>query len=404
LVSSQSSRALDALNLFIGDVIGGIGPYAAIYLKAARHFDQASIGFVLSAMSLATILTQAPAGALIDNVRQKRFLIVVATVLMIAGSLSLTICTQFPIIVFTQIIYGMGAAIAGPAIVAVSLGLVGHQYFAKRIARNEAFNHIGNVLAALMAGITGYLIAPQWIFYLIALFGFMSILSVLAIKGEEIDHALARGEQHNSKTEIPLLTVLKDKRLVAFAIAVVLFHLANAAMLPLAGQYLAEGNAKEAPLWISACIVAAQLVMIPTSILAGKLAETWGRKPVFLIGLAVLPIRGLLYTLSNSPILIVSVQLLDGIGAGIFGVLASVIVADLTAGTGRFNATRGLIIAAQGTGAAFSNILAGSIVHKCGYNAGFTSLAAIAFAGLIICYFGLPETNQKKMGLLKLRI
>ena len=165
-------------------------------------------------------------------------------------------------------------------------------------------------------------------------------------------------------------------------------------MLPLAGQYLAEVQPNNAPIWISACIIAAQLVMIPVSIAAGTLAQTWGRKPVFLIGFAVLPIRGLLYTLSNSPFLVVPVQLLDGIGAGIFGVLASVITADLTRGTGHYNVTRGLIITAQGVGPALSNILAGCIVQAAGYGAGFISLGMIAALGLVICYFGLPETRN----------
>jgi MFS family permease len=393
---TQSLRALDYLSMFIGDVIGGIGPYLAAYLRASRHWDQANIGAALSAMGIATILAQTPAGAVIDRLQQKRILLCFAAGMMSLSCIAITIFAQFHAILAAQIVYGVGAAIAGPCIVAISLGVVGQKIFALRIARNEAFNHIGNVIAALLAGLAGYLISPNWIFYLVAIFGLASIMATAFIKEQDIDHELARGAKFDGETgaSVSLAVLLSDRRILAFALAVLLFHLANAAMLPLAGQYLAEGQPKTAPIWISACIIAAQLVMIPVSIMAGNFAQSWGRKPVFLIGFAVLPIRGLLYTLSNSPLLVVPVQLLDGIGAGIFGVLASVIVADLTKGTGHYNVTRGLIITAQGIGAALSNILAGWIVHAAGYSAGFMSLALIAGLGLVICYLGLPETRN----------
>jgi len=394
--STQSLRALDYLSMFIGDVIGGIGPYLAAYLRAARHWDQASIGAALSAMGLATILAQTPAGALIDRLRQKRILLGGAAATMSVSCIAITVFGQFHAVVAAQVTYGVGAAIAGPCIVAISLGVVGLEAFPLRIARNEAFNHVGNVMAALLAGAAGYLISPNWIFYFVAMFGVASILATAFIHEQDIDHKLARSAKFDGERQEPvsLMVLLSDRRIAAFAVSVVLFHLANAAMLPLAGQYLAEGQPRTAPIWISACIIAAQLVMIPVSITAGNFAQSWGRKPVFLIGFAVLPIRGLLYTLSNSPLLVVPVQLLDGIGAGIFGVLASVIVADLTKGTGHYNVTRGLIITAQGIGAALSNILAGWIVHAAGYSAGFISLALIAGVGLVICYFGLPETRN----------
>ena len=393
--SDRSLHALDYLSMFIGDVIGGIGPYLAAYLRAARHWDQANIGVALSVMGVATIVAQAPAGAVIDRSRQKRLLLCLAAVMMSLSCIAITAFSEFHAILAAQVMYGVGAAIAGPCIVAISLGVVGHKKFANRIARNEAFNHVGNVMAAVFAGIVGYLISPHWIFYLVAIFGLASIIATAFIKRGDIDHELARGAKFDgqARSSVSLAVLLSDRRILAFALAVFLFHLANAAMLPLAGQYLSESRPREAPVWISACIIAAQLVMIPVSIMAGKLAQTWGRKPVFLIGFTALPIRGFLYTLSNSPLLVVPVQLLDGIGAGIFGVLASVIRCRPHKGTGHYNVTRGLIITAQGIGAASSNILAGQIVHTAGYSAGFMSLALIAVVGLLICYCGLPETR-----------
>jgi MFS family permease len=190
--------------------------------------------------------------------------------------------------------------------------------------------------------------------------------------------------------------LLARPELLIFALAVTLFHFANAAMLPLAGQLLSTGKTTGASLYMSACIIAAQLVMIPVAALAGTFADRWGRKPVFLIGFAALPIRGCLYTFSDDPVYIVMVQLLDGIGAGIFGVLWVTVVADLTKGTGRYNVTLGAIATAQSIGAALSNLAAGYVVQLWGYPTAFLSLAGVAAMALFLFYWAMPETKDAR--------
>lgn len=159
----------------------------------------------------------------------------------------------------------------------------------------------------------------------------------------EIDHDLARGADDGSVRKrqgaVGIAELFKDRRIAIFAVWVVVFHLANAAMLPLVGQKSSDGLRDRAPIVMSACIITAQVVMVPVALAASRLAASWGRKPVFLIGFTVLPVRGLLYCLSVNPYYLVGVQLLDGIGAGIFGVVSVLVVADLTQGTGRFNLT-----------------------------------------------------------------
>jgi MFS family permease len=144
---------------------------------------------------------------------------------------------------------------------------------------------------------------------------------------------------------------------------------------------------------MSACIAAAQLVMVPMAILVGARADAWGHKRFFLVALAILPIRGALYTLSDNPAWLVGVQLLDGIGAGIFGAIYPVIVADLMRNTGRFNAAQGVIITALGVGAALSTALAGFVVVKAGYSAAFLTLGAIAAIGFIVFLLAFPGTG-----------
>jgi MFS family permease len=174
---------------------------------------------------------------------------------------------------------------------------------------------------------------------------------------------------------------------------VTLFHLANAAMLPLVGQKLALQDKRLGTSLMSACIIAAQIVMVPMAMLAGARADRWGHKRFFLAALAILPIRGALYTLSDHEVWLVGVQLLDGIGAGIVGAIFPVIVADLMRDTGRFNVAQGAVITAQSIGAALSTTLAGVVVVKAGYTAAFLTLGAIAAVGLVVCWLLFPESR-----------
>ena len=396
--SDKSLRSLDYLNVFLADVRDGVGPYLSIYLKASANWNPAQIGMAMSASAIATVIAQTPAGALVDRLRQKRMLIVLAAVFVSIGCIAMGLFPNLPVVIGSQIMIGIAAAIFPPAITAITLGLVGHERLDRRVGRNETFNHAGNLLAATLAGLAGYFIARKAIFFLVAAMAAGSIISVRMIREREIDHELARGdgeEEDKEKHQQPyegILQLLSDRQILFFTIAVVLFHFANAAMLPLVGQELAQGKGTSDTVYMSACIIVAQLVMIPVSNLAGRFAHT-ARKPIFLLGFAVLPIRGVLYTLSDNPYFLVSVQILDGIAGGIFGVLSVLMVADLTKGTGRFNVTQGMLNTAIGVGAGLSNVLAGFVVKSAGYNVGFLILAAIAVVALAVFWFCVPETK-----------
>lgn len=405
--SKKSLQALDYLNLFLADVRDGVGPYLNIYLTASQHWDPAQIGMATAASSIATVISQTPAGALVDKLRQKRILIVVAAALVTVGCFCIALFPAFPMVIGSQILIGIGAAVFPPAIAAITLGLVGHSKLDRRVGRNETFNHSGNLLAAVLAALVGQFIARKGIFFLVGIMAVASAYSVLRIRERDIDHELARGDGVESEEEDKgenqhsyegILHLLSDRRILFFALAVVLFHFANAAMLPLVGQLLAQdgqGKGLDGTVYMSACIIVAQLVMVPVSYWAGRLADA-GRKRIFLVGFAVLPVRGVLYTLSHNPFFLVSVQILDGIGAGIFGVLSVLMVADLTKGSGRFNLTQGMLATSIGIGAGLSNLLAGFVVQKAGYNVGFLMLAAIAAVALAVFWFLVPEPKAER--------
>jgi MFS family permease len=175
-----------------------------------------------------------------------------------------------------------------------------------------------------------------------------------------------------------------------------LFHLANAALLPLVGQKLAAAYPQEATAMMSACIVAAQAVMLPIALLVGRTADSWGRKPLFLAGFAILPVRAVLYTLSDNSFWLVGVQVLDGVGAGIFGALTPLVIADIMRGTGRYNLAQGAIATVQGIGASLSGLGAGVIVDHFGYSATFLALGAAALVAVIVFAIWMPETAEKE--------
>jgi MFS family permease len=393
-------RALDALNFFLADVRDGLGPYLAIYLLTEQKWDQARIGVVMSIAALAGIIAQTPAGALIDKSTAKRGLMVAAAMVVTVTCLVLPFIHRFEWVAATQALAACAGAIFAPAVAAVTLGIVGPKAFAGRIGRNEAFNHAGNATAAAIAGATAYFCGPIVVFWLLAAMAVASVAATLSIPAGAIDDHLARGlkdgaDRNADHDDQPsgLQVLLTCKPLLIFAGATILFHFSNAAMLPLVGQKLALVNRDLGTTLMSVCIIAAQLVMVPVAMLVGRKADAWGRKPIFTVALAVLALRGALYPLSDNPYWLVSVQLLDGVGAGIFGALFPLVVADLTRGTGRFNVSQGAIATAAGLGGALSAATAGFIVVAAGYDTAFLFLAAVAAAGLALFVAMMPETG-----------
>ncbi len=401
--TAKVERPLDAINFFLADVRDGLGPYLAIYLLSVQNWNAASIGIVMSVAAVAGIVAQTPAGLLIDKTTAKRALVIAAAVVVTIGSVVLPLNTNFTFVAITQALTGIAGAIFAPAIAAITLGVVGPKAFAKRVGRNEAFNHAGNATAATLAGVSAYFFGPIVVFWLMAAMALASIFATLALPEKSIDHKVARGlaDDHDDGKDDPnrasgFQVLLTDRPMLVFAAATVLFHFANAAMLPLVGQKLALVNADLGTTLMSVCIVAAQLVMVPVAMLVGAKADIWGRKPIFAVALAVLALRGVLYPFSDNPYWLVGVQLLDGVGAGIFGALFPLVVADLTRGTGHFNVSQGAIATAAGLGGALSTSVAGLIVVGAGYSAAFLFLAAISAIGLVMFIVLMPETGPSK--------
>ena len=396
--SRRTLLGLDWLNFLLADVQTGVGPFLAIYL-AGYKWDEERVGLALTVGGIAGILTQTPAGALVDFLRSKRALVGVAVAALAAGALLIALYPSFWPVMSAQVLIGGTSSVFLPAICAMSLGIVGRAAFDARQGRNQTFNSAGNVIAAVSMGVLGYLVSNRSIFFFVVALAVPTILVLLLIRPAEIDYELARGATDGEKGgKVESVEVLFWERpLVLFLGCAVMFHFANAAMLPLLGEMLAKGQGRSSMMFMSACVVTTQFVITLIASWSGRTAGTWGRKPLLLIAFGVLPIRGVLYTLTSNTALLVAIQIMDGVGAGIFGVVSVLVIADLTRGTGRFNLTLGAITTAVGIGAALSQVIAGSIVHHVGFRAGFLFLAGVAAAAFAILYFFMPETRNIRL-------
>ena len=392
-------RSLDAVNFLLADVRGALGPYLNVFLVTQRHWSQTEVGWVTTVSGLLGLVAQTPAGAMIDSTRRKRGVVVVALVVLAAGAATIFAAPVFWPVLLANTLMAVVGDVFGPAVAALTLGLYARQRLARRMGRNSAFDHAGNVAIAVAAGAVGYVFSQRAVFLMVPVFAMLAAAATLSIPGRAIDQDLARGLDDGGDTAeggqgpSGIRALLRSRPLVVFALCAMLFHFANAALLPLVGQKLAQSHPALATAMMSSCIVAAQLIMLPVALVVGRTADRVGRKPILLLGFAVLPVRAVLYTLSDSAPWLIGVQLLDGVGAGIFGAITPLVIADLMRGTGRYNLAQGAVATTQGVGASLSGLAAGIIVDHLGYSAAFLASGAAACVALAALFFAMPETK-----------
>jgi MFS family permease len=389
--SAGSARGLDWFTFFLADIQTGFGPFVAIYLTA-HEWAQLDIGLVLTAGGLVALAAQMPGGALVDAIRSARLVAALAIVGICLSALALAIWPIFSIVMGARVLHATASCVLGPVIAALSLGLVGHAALGERLGRNARFSSIGNGVAAAAMGACGYLVSNQAVFILTAALAAPALLALWRIRSSDIrrlDHVHAAGGSAG------LRTILSDRRLLIFAGCILVFQLANAAMLPLMGSILTMRSSEWASTLIAACIVVPQLIVAGFAPLVGRLGDTWGRRPLLLLCFAALAVRGVLFAFVANPYLVVAVQIFDGVCAVVLGVMLPLIVADITRGTGRFNLGLGIVGSAVGIGAALSTTLAGYTIDHFGSTAAFLGLASIAAGGLGVVWLLLPETRPK---------
>jgi MFS family permease len=392
--SRKSLRGLDWFTFFVADIQTGFGPFLAVYLTTQK-WNQADIGLVLAAGSIAGLLSQLPGGWLVDRVASKRKLALWAVAGIGASALVIALMPSFLAIMAAKLLHVGASAVLGPAIAAITLGLVGHAAVGPRLGRNARFAAIGNGLAAGVMGACGYFISPQAVFYVTAALALPTVLALTRISASEIDPIRADGGIDNGQRTVPVgVGALFSRRpLIILALCIFLFHAANAAMLPLVGSEMTARSAQWATALVAICILVPQLVAAVIAPALGRWAVLKGRRPVLLLGFAALPARAAVLAISSDPVVVVAVQVLDGVCAAVLGVMVPLSLADISKGTGRFNLAQGLVAVVTGCGAALSTTLAGYLAYNFNASAAFAALSATAVLAFLAVLAAMPETS-----------
>jgi len=386
-------RGLDWFVFFVADVQTGFGPFISVFLTTQK-WTQIDIGLVLSAAGFVSLIGQMPGGALVDAARSERLVAGIAIGAICVSALAYAALPIFPMVLSAAIVHSLASCVLVPAIAAISLGLVGHGAISERLGRNARFASIGTGLAAAVMATVGYF-SPRAVFIVTVCLLIPALLALRSIAAGEIDPERAHGATSRRVQKPPTKPgeLMQNRPLLIFAGCLLLFHMANAAMLPLVGSVVTMRSACWATILIGACIIVPQLVVAALSPWIGQRARIWGRRPLLLIGFATLPVRGLLFAWVTNPESLVLIQILDGITAAVFAVLVPLVVADLTRGTGHFNLGQGIVGTFVGIGASLSATLAGYITDHFGSPAAFMGLAAIAAVGFTMAWLLMPETR-----------
>jgi MFS family permease len=397
LASCRSQRGLDWFAFFLADIQTGWGPFVAAYLTSA-NWTQLDIGLILTIGTLGAMVIQIPIGALVDHVRAKRLLAAVAVAAISGSALLLALWPTFGVVLGAKLLHAIASCLAGPVLAAISLGLVGHVLLGSRLGRNARFLSLGNAIAAGVMGGVAYYFSNQAIFFLTAALGLPALIALAQIRSADIDPELARGgaPQRKVSSRFDALAGLASNRpLLIFAFAIVLFQLSNAPMLPIMAGSLTTRAPQWATVVISICILAPQFVVALIAPWVGRMAQSWGRRPLLMVCFVPLCVRSAVFAASTEPSVIIAAQLLDGISAATLGVLVPLVIADTTRGTGHFNFAQGVVGVAVGIGASLGTTMAGYAADMIGAAAAFLFLGSVGAAGFALVLALMPETREE---------
>jgi MFS family permease len=393
--SRRSVVALNAVNFFLAEMAGVIGPFLAVFLKE-KEWTYSQIGMATAIGGLGTLIFQTPAGYICDYFKNRKRLL---------GAMSLLLGLCFGVLPFAAknvwwvdiLLFTTGAASAFfvPLLATLALSLVGPKKFAHITGQNQSYNHVGNITAALLALIIVKALGVEAIFFIMASVSLLAVGALLFIRTDELDPNIGceaapiKGSTNIFKS---FREILEEPQARILLLSVMLFHIANAPVLPLVGLYIKHLGGEDSK--VAWTVLIAQAVMVPVALLAGKYCENMGRKPVFAFAFIILPVRILLYTTTTNPTALLAIQALDGIGAGIYGVVIALICSDLTRGKGGFNMLMGVAQTALAFGGFLGPLGQGLITEALGFRFTFLILAMIATAGGVIFITFMKETRE----------
>jgi MFS family permease len=389
----RSLIGLNAINFFQAEMVGVVLPVMGVFLREhGWRYD--SIGAATAVAGLGTLIAQTPAGILTDRISSRRLLFAIAAIVTGGCFASIPFLPdKRPFVDTLLFISGAAQSFFAPLLGALALALAGHALLNKTAGANQSWNHAGNIVAALTAIGLVRLLGVSSIFFAVGASSLLAAGSTLLVRAEDLDEHLATGLTEQDSVTSSWKQLLRNRAVRWLLLSIFLFHLANAPILPTVALYVKQLGGSDG--LMTATVLTAQTVMVPVSILAGRYGDRWGRKPVMAIAFWILPFRILSYTFVSDPKMVVWLQTLDGIGAGIYGVVVIALAADLTRGKGRFNTLAGLFATALATGGVAGPLLSGALVQHLGFKLTFYSFGALAVMGAAIFTLFVPETKRE---------
>lgn len=400
------------LNFFVADVRDGLGPFLGVFLLQ-NGFGESQIGYISTISHIIALSLGVPCGILVDKTTRKKELVGAFIALIIAFC---TLNYLFPSFVFTLIAQGL-VALSGvflaPAFAALTLGIVGVRDYPLQTARNEAYKHAGTAFGAALSFCFALYFGIVSVFAITAVLGGVSLVVLTLIKRESINDFTARGEIHSKETfeakPTRLIALFTDKRVLFLSTIMFCFHLSNAAMLPLLSQRAQRLGIDSSGAYAAATILIAQGVMIFVAFMCGRLlgrvdscenpSKSAGFSVYFWLFFAcffALIIRGGVAAHFDSMWAMIVVQVLDGVGAGVSGVILPVVVALILRGSGHINAGFAFALTCGGLGGALSNGVGGYFAQYYGYFSAYLFLGSVALCGLALWCVGAKRLFEIK--------
>lgn len=383
-LSDRSLIALAVLNFFLADARDGLGPFLDAFL-ATRGWSSVTLGLIATVGGLVGLLATPLCGALVDATPWKRALIAGPVVLVTTAALLTLTYPTVAIVWIGQIATAVVGAVIGPALAGLTLGLVGERLFSQQIARNEVWNHAGNLASLAAVFVVVSMIGREGMVWLMIATALGTLAAVAAIDPNRIDHKVARGLAEDKGEPGPsgFGVLLKSRGLILLAVILLIFHFGNAPMSRLIAQQFAIEL--DSPFRTTAIITGiSQLSMVGVALAAPLLIRRFGLAAALALGLAALPIRGVIAASFQGFWIVYPTQVLDGVGAGLLGIVTPVAVERMLKGTGRFNVGFAAVMTVQGIGASLSNVVAGWLVTKGGYPLSHLVAAGIALVAFAV--------------------
>lgn len=393
-VSFRSRACLNATNFFVAEMGGTVVPFLEAYLRE-KNWRYDKIGIPIALAGLGVFLTQTIAGMTIDRTAQRR-------VLFVATLLGFGVCyALLPLLppiegVINPLLFASGlvSSFFAPLLSALALGLVGHERLNQAIGENHAWNHAGNIAAAATAMALVNWLSLASVFFATMLTSVAAATCVLLIRERELNEAEATGAVAAPVSHVSLKSLLRERTVRILLAAAALFNLASAPVMPMAGLYIKHLGGTNTH--IAAVVLVGQAVMVPTALLGGYLCGKWGRKPVFIVGFLSLPLRILLLSMTTDPRLVVALQVLDGVGGGIYGVASVAMCSDITYGKGGFNTLMGMMGTALSIGGMLGPLISGFSEEYLGFQKAFYVYLAISLLAAAVFILGMPETSSSR--------